>query len=155
MNGKDEQNFFSTEEDYNKRASSNEKDGASVAGKEYLSEEYKKYLDYDDKDYDELLSSYEKKRDEEPSKSEKSKKSKGEFFKKNNYKNLKIIIICVIAAIIIAAGSIVAYLYHATKGADYSDPGVDYNHDADDYVVDEDLNLHAMGDVSDANDNYF
>lgn len=151
MNGKDEQNFFSTEEDYNKRASSNEKDGASVAGKEYLSEEYKKYLDYDDKDYDELLSSYEKKRDEEPSKSEKSKKSKGEFFKKNNYKNLKIIIICVIAAIIIAAGSIVAYLYHATKGADYSDPGVDYNHDADDYVVDEDLNLHAMGDVSDAN----
>ena len=54
MNGKDEQNFFSTEEDYNKRASSNEKDGASVAGKEYLSEEYKKKLDYDDKDYDEL-----------------------------------------------------------------------------------------------------
>lgn len=156
MNGKDEQNFFSTEEDYNKRASNNEKSGASVAGKEYLSEEYKKYLDYDDKDYDELLSSYEERRnkradDNQDEKPSKQKKEKGSFFKKNNYKNLKIIIICVIAAIIIAAGCVVAYLYHATKGADYSDPGVDYNHDAGDYVVDEDLNLHAMGDVSDAN----
>lgn len=147
MNGKDDQNFFSTEDDYNKHASNNEKKVASTSGTEYLSEEYKKYLDYDDKDYDEILSSYENHREEKPSE---PPKAKGEFFKKNNYKNLKIIIICLVATVVIAAGCIVAYLYHATKGADYSDPGVDYNHDAEDYVVEEDLNLHAMGDVSDA-----
>ena len=145
MNGKDDQNFFSTEEEYNKRHS----DDASKHENAYiLSEEYNKYLNDNDRDDGDSNALTNKNETEDiysqPQKNEES------FLKRNNRKNLKIILIAVIVAIILAVGAIIAYLYHITGGADYGDSGVDYNHDA---VIEEEenLNLEAMGDVTDAN----
>ena len=148
MNGKDDQNFFSTEEEYNKRQS---EDAPKNETAYILSEEYNKYLDddnsddSDDGDSDALTAA-----DEPEDIYSKPQENEESFLKRNNHKNLKIILIAVIVAIIVAVGAVVAYLYHITGGADYGDSGVDYNHDA---VIDdeENLNLEAMGDVTDAN----
>lgn len=75
--------------------------------------------------------------------------TKEPFFKRNKYKNLKITILCVVLAIILAFGSVFAYIYFSTKGADYNDNGVDIH--KGDYSDDtEDLNFASMGDVTDA-----
>ena len=145
MNGKDDQNFFSTEEEYNKSHS----DDASKNETAYiLSEEYNKYLDDSDRDDGDSDALTDENEPEDvysqPQKNEES------FLKRNNYKNLKIILLSIIIAIIVAFGAVVAYLYHITGGADYGDSGGDYNHDAE-IEEEEKLNLEAMGDVTDAN----
>lgn len=145
MNSKDDQNFFSTEEEYNKKHS---EDASKDETAYVLSEEYNKYLDDDDRD-DGVSDTLTDESEPEDVYSQ-TKKNEESFLKRNNRKNLKIILISVIAVIIVAVGAVVAYLYHITGGADYGDSGVDYNHDA---VIDdeENLNLEAMGDVTDAN----
>ncbi len=138
MNNKDDQNFFSTQEEYNKRMKQKQET------EEYadLTEKYNKYVDYNESEEDV----------EEPTETQEVKmspKKSESFFKKNNYKNLKILLIVIIVAIVLFTGAAVAYLYHVTHGADYGDSGIDYNGDA--IIEDEDVNLEAMGDVTDAN----
>ena len=147
MNNKDDENFFSTQDEYNKRVAkqqSNENSGKAELSD--LTEKYGKYINYaedegedaPDSDSDDII-------EEKPMK----KKESGSFFKRNNYKNLKILLISIIVALILLFGSAVSYLFHVTDGADYGDSGVDYNSDA--IIEDEDVNLEAMGDVTDAN----
>ncbi len=147
MNNKDDQNFFSTQEEYNKRVESGEINNDSANELDDLTEKYGKYINYDEDDGDEIFPAsveYDES-EEEPM----TKKNKQSFFKKNNYKNLKILLVSIIVAIILLFGAVVAYLFHVTDGADYGDAGVDYNHDA--VIEDEDVDLEAMGDVTDAN----
>ena len=109
-----------------------------------LTEKYNKYVDYNEDEEetaDDILPSTDENEAED--------KSIKTFFKKNNYKNLKILLISVIVAIIVLIGAAVAYLFHVTDGADYGDSGVDYNGEV--VADDEDLNLEAMGDITDAN----
>ncbi|MBQ8227779.1 MAG: LCP family protein [Clostridia bacterium] len=147
MNNKDDQNFFSTQDEYNKKAANGEVRGvpdSSEIGD--LTEKYGKYINYDEDDED-IIEDYnnEPEEYEEPMK----QKNNGSFFKRNNYKNLKILLISIIVAIILLFGAAVAYLFHITDGADYGDSGVDYNSDV--IIEEEDVNLEAMGDVTDAN----
>ena len=116
MNGKDDQNFFSTEEEYNKKHS---EDASKDETAYVLSEEYNKYLDDDDRDGG-VSDALTDEREPEDVYSN-TKKNEESFLKRNNRKNLKIILISVIAVIIVAVGAVVAYLYHITGGADYGD----------------------------------
>lgn len=150
MNNKDEQNFFSTHEEYNQRMKEKPSEAKPVEDRlQGLDEKYNKYLhpeEYEDED------EYIQKNDDEPEQEEEDEdtmKKKESFFKKNNKKNLKILLISILAAIILLFGAAVAYLFHVTSGADYGDSGIDYNSDA--VIEDEDVNLEAMGDVTDAN----
>lgn len=146
MNNRDDENFFSTQEEYNKRMASQQprekKEDEDYIG---LTEKYGKYINYDEDggDESELLSPV------SADKKDMSKKNKESFFKKNNGRNMKILLISVIVAIILLFGAAVAYLFHVTDGADYGNSGIDYNSDA--IIEDEDINLTAMGDVTDAN----
>ncbi|MBQ8782707.1 MAG: LCP family protein [Clostridia bacterium] len=147
MNNKDDENFFSTQDEYNKRvAQQQSRENSSKAELSDLTEKYGKYINYkEDDDGDETPEfNSDDIIEEKPMK----KKESGSFFKKNNYKNLKILLISIIVAIILLFGAAVAYLFHVTDGADYGDSGVDYNSDA--IIEDEDVNLEAMGDVTDA-----
>jgi glycosidase len=144
LNNKDDQNFFSTQEEYNKRMADNENKKEDISDYTSLTEKYNKYVDYNEDEEetaDDILPSTDENEAED--------KSIKTFFKKNNYKNLKILLISVIVAIIVLVGAAVAYLFHVTDGADYGDSGVDYNGEV--VADDEDLNLEAMGDITDAN----
>ena len=146
LDGKDNKDFFSTESEYNKSHSDTD-------SKEILDSKYSKYLNTDETEvYYDSSDSQEESDFEDISSSEDGKKKRskeGPFFKRNNYRNLKILLITLLALIVLSFGTVVAYLFHITKGADYSDEGIDYNEDAD-IVEEENLNLTAMGDVTDA-----
>lgn len=149
MNNKDDQNFFSTQEEYSKRMKTDSYDkNKEETDYTALSEKYSKYVDYDETE-DETAPESEDEIQGEEEVSDMKKKSIDSFFKKNNYKNLKILLISVIVAIILLFGAVVAYLFHVTHGADYGDEGIDYNGDV--VIEEEDVNLEAMGDVTDAN----
>ncbi len=146
MNNKDDQNFFSTQEEYYKRVASQQQDNENKKD-DYtdLTEKYGKYVNYNEDEEDEEIDFSESQPEEKTIKKVKKEES---FFKKNDYKNLKILLISIIVAIIVLFGVAVAYLFHVTQGADYGDDGIDYNADA--IIEDEDINLEAMGDVTDA-----
>ncbi len=143
LNNKDEQNFFSTQDEYKKRMNA-EKNDKNNSEMDYtsLSEKYNKYIDVEDDDDEESLTLL---RQEDENMKNNKKES---FFKKNNNKNLKILLISILVAIIVVFGAVVAYLFHVTSGADYDDDGIDYNGDV--IIEEEDVNLSAMGDVTDA-----
>ena len=152
MNNRDDENFFSTQEEYNKRVA--QQQARQSEGKADLSDltaKYGKYINYKEDDGAEITEI--RRETKAPSKMEKTekpmkKKENESFFKKNNYKNLKILLITVIVAIVLLFGAAVAYLFHVTDGADYGDDGVDFNSGA--VIEEEDVNLEAMGDVTDA-----
>lgn len=152
MNNRDDENFFSTQEEYNKRVA--QQQARQSEGKADLSDltaKYGKYINYKEDDGAEITEI--RRETKAPSKTEKTekpmkKKENESFFKKNNYKNLKILLITVIVAIVLLFGAAVAYLFHVTDGADYGDDGIDYNSGA--VIEDEDIDLEAMGDVTDA-----
>lgn len=147
MNNKDDQNFFSTQDEYNRRiASQQSRDASDKSDLSDLTEKYGKYINYTEDNGEESPDLYS---DDVIEETPMKKKESGSFFKKNNYKNLKILLISVIVAIILLFGVAVAYLFHVTDGADYGDSGVDYNADA--VIEDEEVDLEAMGDVTDAN----
>lgn len=152
MNNRDDENFFSTQEEYNKRAARQQKSDASEKAQlSDLTEKYGKYINYNEDDGEEIADfSREDKHTKSTQKQTKpmKKKEQESFFKKNNYKNLKILLISLIVAIILIFGAAVAYLFHVTDGADYGDDGIDYNSGA--VIEDEDIDLEAMGDVTDA-----
>lgn len=152
MNNKDDENFFSTQEEYNKRVAQQQtRQSEGKADLSDLTAKYGKYINYTE-DYSEKITEI-RRETKAPTKAEKidkpmKKKENESFFKKNNYKNLKILLISVIVAIILLFGAVVAYLFHVTDGADYGDDGVDFNSGA--VIEDEEVNLEAMGDVTDA-----
>ncbi len=152
MNNRDDENFFSTQEEYNKRAAQQQKrEAAEKAQLSDLTEKYGKYINYNEDDGEEIADfSREDKHTKSTQKQTKpmKKKEQESFFKKDNYKNLKILLISLIVAIILLFGAAVAYLFHVTDGADYGDDGIDYNSGA--VIEDEDIDLEAMGDVTDA-----
>ncbi len=145
LDKKDEQSFFSTQKDYESRINAEKNDKNNIEESDFanLSEKYSKYVDYDENQQEE-----ESEASPEKEGVDMTKKSAGSFFKKNNYKNLKILLISIIVAIIVIFGAVVAYLFHVTNGADYGDDGIDYN--GDEILEEEDVNLSAMGDVTDA-----
>lgn len=152
MNNRDDENFFSTQEEYNKRVA--QQQARQSEGKADLSDltaKYGKYINYKEDDGAEITEI--RRETKAPSKMEKTekpmkKKENESFFKKNNYKNLKILLITVIVAIVLLFGAAVAYLFHVTDGADYGDDGIDFNSGT--VIEEEDVNLEAMGDVTDA-----
>ncbi len=146
MNNRDDENFFSTQDEYNKRVAQQQaRENSENSELSDLTEKYGKYVNYTEDDENDLRSPLVDAVEEKPMKKEKSES----FFKRNNYKNLKIILISIIVAIILLFGAAVAYLFHVTDGADYGDAGIDYNSDA--IIEEEDVDLDAMGDVTDAN----
>lgn len=152
MNNRDDENFFSTQEEYNKRvAQQHTRQSEGKADLSDLTAKYGKYINYKEDDGEEVVEI--RRETKAPSKTEKTekpmkKKENESFFKKNNYKNLKILLITVIVAIVLLFGAAVAYLFHVTDGADYGDDGIDFNSGA--VIEEEDVNLEAMGDVTDA-----
>ena len=155
MNNRDDENFFSTQEEYNKRVAQQQaRESAEKAELSDLTAKYGKYINYKEDDGEKIEKASDSSREDKHTKPTKKqaelmkKKEQESFFKKNNYKNLKILLVSVIVAIIILFGAAVAYLFHITDGADYGDDGVDYNSGA--VIEDEDVNLEAMGDVTDA-----
>ncbi len=152
MNNRDDENFFSTQEEYNKRvAQQHTRQSEGKADLSDLTAKYGKYINYKEDDGAEITEI--RRETKAPSKTEKTekpmkKKENESFFKKNNYKNLKILLITAIVAIVLLFGAAVAYLFHVTDGADYGDDGIDFNSGA--VIEEEDVNLEAMGDVTDA-----
>ncbi len=110
--------------------------------------EYSKYLnDYDDGE--EILPRHEEDASAEDAAPSEKKKANDIGKKKKRNKVILIVLICILSAIILGVGIMIAYLFHVTKGADYENSGIDYNDDAQ-IVEDENLNFAAMGDVTDA-----
>ena len=141
MNSKDDNNFFSTEDEYNSRVSEQN----SSWSKQY--NDYSKYL-IDDDDGEDFFTLPEN-NNSEPDAPEKKEKAK-KINKKKRNKIIKIVLISIIAFIIIGIASVVGYLYYVTRGADYGNEGYEYN-GAQDIVEEENLDFTAMGDVTDAN----
>ena len=141
MNSKDDNNFFSTEDEYNSRVSEQNSSGS----KQY--NDYSKYL-IDDDDGEDFFTPPEN-NNSEPDAPEKKEKAK-KINKKKRNKIIKIVLISIIAFIIIGIASVVGYLYYVTRGADYGNEGYEYNGDQD-IVEEENLDFTAMGDVTDAN----
>lgn len=80
-----------------------------------------------------------------------TKKKKGNFFTRNHCRNIKIIALLLVIAILLVLGGGLAYLYIATGKGSYGDDGLDYNDPATEQIIyEEDHNWTAMGDV-DAN----
>lgn len=99
--------------------------------------------------YSENYTDEDEKDDEETSK--KKAKNPDSFFRRNNYRNAKITAIIVAVVILLTGGGITAFIIHSTSGAQYNDPGLDYNDgDIVDDIVDDDVDFQSMGDV-DAN----
>lgn len=145
MNNRDDENFFSTQDEYNKRAAQMPpREKSDHDQMDDFAEKYGKYINYTEDEDVNVDFAPEKEIEEKPVKNKKS----DSFFKRNNYKNLKILLISVIVAIILLFGAAVAYLFHVTEGADYGDVGIDYNSDV--VIEEENVDLEAMGDVTDA-----
>lgn len=72
----------------------------------------------------------------------------GNFFTKNRYHNTKIIALCLVIAILLSAGGFLGWLIWSTKSGGYGDSGIDFhNKDEENYIVDDDHDFEAMGDI--------
>ncbi len=92
--------------------------------------------------------------DEEEADMKHSKKSKdksnGNFFSRNRFRNTKIIALLIVIAILLTLGGALAYLYFSTSDGRWNDDGIDHNGDVidEDYLVEDDHDFQAMGDVN-------
>lgn len=73
---------------------------------------------------------------------------KGNFFTKNRYKNTKIIALVLVIALLLTIGGFLVHLVISTSNGDWNDEGIDYNSGDDNYLVDDDHDWEAMGDVN-------
>lgn len=81
----------------------------------------------------------------------KKRKKNGNFFTRNHCRNIKIIALLLVIAILLVLGGGLAYLYIVTGKGSYGDDGLDYNDPfTEQTIYEEDHNWTAMGDV-DAN----
>lgn len=142
MSGNKDNDFFSTADEYNRKNAAGSNSDASS--------DYSKYLeDYDDGEDIIKAPKQEKSYAGEKSEKTEAKPAKGEKDKKKSTKKIVIALVCVILAILIAAGGLVAYFFHISEPGEFNDDGIDYNDDAD-IVEDENLDFEAMGSVTDA-----
>lgn len=146
MNKKDENGFFSTEDEYNKRLSSQDNADDPELG------DYSKYLT----DYDDVEEITENTADVQPAEDEyfdSQKKANdlksGNSDKKRRNKIIVRVLIIILVCIIVFTGASVFYIYYITKDARYNDNGVEYN-DENQYLEEDDHDFAAMGDVTDA-----
>jgi len=84
---------------------------------------------------------------EEKPKKKKDKNPEGNFFTKNRYRNSKIIALCLVIALLLSAGGFLIWLVYSTKSEGYGDDGIDFGKKDDNYIVDEDHDFEAMGDI--------
>lgn len=73
---------------------------------------------------------------------------KGNFFTRNQYKNTKIVALLIIISILLTIGGFLIHLVVSTSNGDWDDDGIDYNTGNDDYIVEDDHDWQAMGDVN-------
>lgn len=77
-----------------------------------------------------------------------NKEKTGNFFTRERYKNTKIIALLLVISILVAIGGFLIHIVLSTSGGDWDDDGIDFNTGDDNYLVDEDHNWQAMGDVN-------
>ena len=78
-------------------------------------------------------------------------KSDENFFKKNNYRNTKIIALCLVIALLLTGAGFLIWIVVSTKDADYDNNGIEFADEIDeDYLVDDNHDFQVMGDI-DAN----
>ncbi len=152
MNNNRDSDFFSTEEEYNKKR-------VAQDNGEIEETDYTKYFDDKDDMTDIFSGSSEENgadgsfaySDAEEDEEYEEDEDDGRDRKKG--KKIVIALVCVILAILIAAGGAVAYFFHISEPGEFNDDGIDYNNEADivdDGIVDENLDFEAMGSVTDA-----
>lgn len=76
----------------------------------------------------------------------------GNFFTRNHYHNTKIIALCLVIVLLLTSGGFLLWIYFSTRSGGYEQNGIDFadNIDEKDYIVDDDHDFEAMGDI-DAN----
>lgn len=139
---------------------------------EEFNEKYKHYLDEDEDNntepafesqlasdndgYEDVSShSYEDEAQEFESESsekydeEYTEKKRENFFTKNKCRNIKIIALSLVIAILLGAGIFYAWLVWSTKSDGYGDDGIDYGDNINDsnYLVDDNTSFEVMGDI--------
>ena len=71
------------------------------------------------------------------------------FFTWNKGRNIKIIALCLVIALLLTGAGFLIYLVLATRSDGYNASGIDYGKiNEDDYLDDTDVNFNAMGDVN-------
>ena len=73
----------------------------------------------------------------------------GNFFTRNHYHNSKIIALCLVIALLLTSGGFLLWIYFSTKSGGYEQEGIDFadNFDEKNYIVDDDHDFEAMGDI--------
>ena len=73
----------------------------------------------------------------------------GNFFTRNKYHNTKVIALCLVIAILVSAGGLLAWIIISTRSKGYGNNGIDFADDLNDknYIVDDDHDFEAMGDI--------
>lgn len=73
----------------------------------------------------------------------------GNFFTRNRYHNTKVIALCLVIAILISAGGLLAWVIVSTRSNGYGDNGIDFADKLNDkdYIVDDNHDFEAMGDI--------
>lgn len=140
MSSNKDGNFFSTEEEFNKKSAAQE-NGEDVEfdyGKYLVDEDdgediFSGSSDYNETDYSED--------EEELTENKGKKKKKG--------KKIVVALICIILVILIGAGGAVAYFFHISEPGEFNDSGIDYNENVE-IAEEENLEFEAMGSVTDA-----
>ena len=141
MNKKDDNNFFSTEEEYNKRSVSQDRIG-----------DYSKYLeDTDDGEYISLIDD-DAPADDYPEYDDQVKVNEIKSDKEKKNKTIVKVLVGIIIALVVIAAGVVGLAYYFTHGARYNDKGVEYNDGAafNDDEDEEEEPPEPMGDVTDA-----
>lgn len=77
-----------------------------------------------------------------------TKRNQGNFFTRDQYKNTKVIALVIVISILLTIGGFLVHLVVSTSNGDWDDDGIDYNTGNDDYIVEDDHNWQAMGDVN-------
>lgn len=85
----------------------------------------------------------------------KKTKDRGNFFTRNNCRNIKIIALSLVIAILLVLGGGLAYLYVVTGKGKYGDAGVDTNDAHTDNHAEEDVDFDIMGTVNASSLNEF
>ncbi len=75
-------------------------------------------------------------------------KTNGNFFSRNRYRNTKIIALVLVIVLLLGIGGFLLHIVTSTSGGNWDNSGYDYNTPDDDYLIEDDHNFEAMGDVN-------
>lgn len=114
------------------------------------SDEYEDISSYSGEDKKDFFSSMYEEEFEPESEEEvaEAPEEEGNFFTRNHYRNAKITALIVVIALLLSAGGFLFYVWWSTRSEGYGKEGKEIHQiDEKDYLVDEDMNFKAMGDV--------